>query len=140
MKMEKYKILTEFIKDISVETKDVQTYLFVKDYIAKYQLSIDITSKSTKNKLVEITTTLKFDDKQNNEKKSYFELSYITIIKIEENVKEKKEIEKIILCDVQKEIQPRLEKSFTDLINNSGFKNVSVKNIDFEKLYNSRSN
>ncbi len=138
--MEKYKILTEFIKDISVETKDVQTYLFVKDYISKYQLSIDITSKSTKNKLVEITTTLKFDDKQNNEKKSYFELSYITIIKIEENVKEKKEIEKIILCDVQKEIQPRLEKSFTDLINNSGFKNVSVKNIDFEKLYNSRSN
>ena len=138
--MEKYKILTEFIKDISVETKDVQTYLFVKDYIAKYQLSIDITSKSTKNKLVEITTTLKFDDKQNNEKKSYFELSYITIIKIEENVKEKKEIEKIILCDVQKEIRPRLEKSFTDLINNSGFKNVSVKNIDFEKLYNSRSN
>ena len=138
--MEKYKILTEFAKDISVETKDVQTYLFVKDYISKYQLSIDISSKPTKNKLVEITTTLKFDDKQNNEKKSYFELSYITIIKIEENVKEKKEIEKIILCDVQKEIQPRLEKSFTDLINNSGFKNVSVKNIDFEKLYNSRSN
>ena len=139
MKMENYKILTEFVKDVSVETKDVQTYLFVKDYISKYQLSIDITSKPTKNKLVEITTTLKFEDKQNNEKKSYFELSYITIIKIEENVKEKKEIEKIILCDVQKEIQPRLEKSFTDLINNAGFSNVNVKNIDFEKLYNSRS-
>jgi len=140
MKMEKYKILTEFVKDISVETKDIQTYLFVKDYISKYQLSIDISSKPTKNKLVEITTILKFDDKQNNEKKSYFELSYVTIIKIEESVKEKKEIEKIILCDAQREIQPRLEKSFTDLINNSGFKNVSVKNIDFEKLYNSRSN
>ena len=139
MKMENYKILTEFVKDVSVETKDVQTYLFVKDYISKYQLSIDITSKPTKNKLVEITTTLKFEDKQNNEKKSYFELSYITIIKIEENVKEKKEIEKIILCDAQKEIQPRLEKSFTDLINNAGFSNVKVKNIDFEKLYNSRS-
>ena len=137
--MENYKILTEFVKDVSVETKDVQTYLFVKDYISKYQLSIDITSKPTKNKLVEITTTLKFEDKQNNEKKSYFELSYITIIKIEENVKEKKEIEKIILCDAQKEIQPRLEKSFTDLINNAGFSNVNVKNIDFEKLYNSRS-
>ena len=139
MKMENYKILTEFVKDVSVETKDVQTYLFVKDYISKYQLSIDITSKPTKNKLVEITTTLKFEDKQNNEKKSYFELSYITIIKIEENVKEKKEIEKIILCDVQKEIQPRLEKSFTDLINNAGFSNVKVKNIDFDKLFNSRS-
>ena len=139
MKMENYKILTEFVKDVSVETKDVQTYLFVKDYISKYQLSIDITSKPTKNKLVEITTTLKFEDKQNNEKKSYFELSYITIIKIEENVKEKKEIEKIILCDTQKEIQPRLEKSFTDLINNAGFSNVKVKNIDFDKLFNSRS-
>ena len=140
MKMEKYKILTEFVKDISVETKDVQTYLFVKDYISKYQLSIDITSKPTKNKLVEITTTLKFEDKQNNEKKSYFELSYVTIIKIEESVKEKKEIEKIILCDVQKDIQKKLEKSFTDLINNSGFTKVSVKNIDFEKLYNSQFN
>ena len=137
--MEKYKILTEFVKDISVETKDIQTYLFVKDYISKYQLSIDISSKPTKNKLVEITTILKFDDKQNNEKKSYFELSYVTIIKIEESVKEKKEIEKIILCDAQREIQPRLEKSFTDLINNAGFSNVNVKNIDFEKLYNSRS-
>ena len=139
MKMEKYKILTEFVKDISVETKDIQTYLFVKDYISKYQLSIDIASKPTKNKLVEITTTLKFEDKQDNEKKSYFELAYVTIIKIEESVKEKKEIEKIILCDVQKKIQPRLEKSFTDLINNSGFNNVNVKNIDFEKLYNSRT-
>ena len=127
MKMEKYKILTEFVKDISVETKDIQTYLFVKDYISKYQLSIDIASKPTKNKLVEITTTLKFEDKQDNEKKSYFELAYVTIIKIEESVKEKKEI------------QPRLEKSFTDLINNAGFSNVNVKNIDFEKLYNSRS-
>ena len=139
MKMEKYKILTEFVKDISVETKDIQTYLFVKDYISKYQLSIDIGSKPTKNKLVEITTTLKFEDKQNNEKKSYFELSYVTIIKIEESVKERKEIEKIILCDAQKEIQPRLEKSFTDLINNAGFSNVKVKNIDFDKRYNSRS-
>ena len=138
--MEKFKILTEFVKDISSETKDVQTYLFVKDYISKYQLTIDISSQPTKNKLVEISTTLKFEDKQENEKKSYFELVYVSIIKIEENIKEKKEMEKIILCDVQKEIQPRLEKTFTDLINNSGFKEVNVKNIDFEKLYNSRAN
>ena len=138
MKMEKYKILTEFVKDISVETKDVQTYLFVKDYISKYQLTIDITSKPTKNKLIEISTSLKFEDKENNEKKSYFELAYVTIIKIEENIKEKKEIEKIVLCDAQKKIQPNIEKAITDLINNSGFKEVNIKNIDFEKLYNSR--
>ena len=138
--MKNYKILAQFIKDISSETKDVQTYLFVKDYISKYQLTIDINSKLTKNKLIEVSTFLKFEDKGNNEKKSFFELVYVTIVKLDDSVKEKKEIEKIILCDVQKDIQPKLEKSFTDLINNSGFKQVSVKNIDFEKLFNSRFN
>ena len=138
--MEKFKILTEFIKDVSSETKDIQTYLFVKDYISKYQLTIDITSNPTKNKLIEVNTTLKFQDKENNEKKSYFEIVYVSIVKLDENVKEKKEIQKIILCDVQKKIQPRMEKAFTDLINNSGFKQVKVNNIDFEKLYNSQFN
>ena len=139
-KMEKFKILAEFVKDASCETKDVQTYLFVKDYISKYQLTIDITSLPSKNKMIEINTTLKFEDKKNNPKKSYFELIYASLIKIDENIKEKSELEKIILCDVQKQIKPNIEKVFTDLINNSGFKGTSFKNIDFEKLYNSRIN
>ena len=140
IKMTKFEILAEFVKDISSETKDIQTYLFVKDYISKYQLTIDITSLPSKNKMIEVNTALKFEDKKNNPKKSYFELDYITIVKIDEDVKEKKEIEKILLCEVQKKIQPKIEKSFTDLINNSGFKKVSVTNIDFDKLYNSRFN
>ena len=138
--MTKFEILAEFVKDISSETKDVQTFLFVKDYISKYQLTISITSAPSKNKLVEVDTVLKFEDKENNPKKSYFELIYTSLIKIEESIKEKKELEKIILCDVQKQIKPNIEKVFTDLINNSGFKGVSFKNIDFEKLYNSRIN
>jgi len=140
IKMTKFEILAEFVKDISSETKDVQTYLFVKDHISKYQLTIDITSLPSKNKMVEVNTTLKFEDKQNNPKKSYFELIYASLIKIDENIKEKSELEKIILCDVQKQIKPNIEKVFTDLINNSGFKGISLKNIDFEKLYNSRIN
>ena len=139
-KMTKFKILAEFIKDISSETKDIQTFLFVKDYISKYELTIDISSSPFKNKMVEVNTTLKFEDKKNNPKKSYFELVYSSLIKIDEDIKEKKELEKIILCDVQKQIKPNIEKVFTDLINNSGFKGVSFKNIDFEKLYNSRFN
>ena len=138
--MKNYKILAEFVKEVSSETKDIQTYLFVKDYISKYQLTIDITSQPTKNKLIEVSTILKFEDKEDNKKKSYFELVYVSIVKLDENVKEKKEIQKIILCDVQKDIQPKIEKTFTDLINNSGFKQVVVKNIDFEKLYNSKFN
>ena len=138
--MTKFEILAEFVKDISSETKDIQTYLFVKDYISKYQLTIAINSLPSKNKMIEVNTTLKFEDKENNPKKSYFELIYASLIKIDENIKEKSELEKIILCDVQKQIKPNIEKVFTDLINNSGFKGVSFKNIDFEKLYNSRFN
>ena len=117
----KYKILGKYIKDLSSETKDVETYLFVKEYISKYQLSIDINSKALKNKLIEINTTLKFEDKEKNEKKSYFEINFATIIKINDEIKEKKELEKIILCDVQIEIYPDLEKSFLNLLHNSGY-------------------
>jgi len=138
--MTKFEILAEFVKDISSETKDVQTYLFVKDYISKYQLTINITSLPSKNKMIEVNTALKFEDKENNTKKSYFELIYASLIKIDENIKEKSELEKIILCDLQNQIKPNIVKVFTNLINNSGFKGVSFKNIDFEKLYNSRIN
>ena len=136
--MKKFKIFAEFVKDISGETKDVQTYLFVKDYISKYQLTIDIISKPTKNKLIEVNTTLKFKDKEQREKKSYFEIVYASIIKIDEDIKDKKDLQKIILCDVQKEIQPNLEKTFTNLLNNSGFNEVNINKIDFDKLYNER--
>ncbi|WP_435116504.1 protein-export chaperone SecB [Candidatus Pelagibacter bacterium nBUS_49] len=138
---ENYKILGKYIKDMSSETPDLETYLFVRDYISKYQLNIDINSKALKNKMIEINTIMKFEDKQENQKKSYFEINYSTVIKVGENVKEKKDLEKIILCDVQIEIYPELEKSLLDLLYNSGYPGVKFeKKIDFEGLYNQRSN
>ena len=136
-----YKILGKFIKDMSSETPDVETYIFVKDYISKYQLNIDIKSKALKNKMVEVNTIFKFEDKDKNEKKSYFEINFATIIKVNDEVKEKKELEKIILCDVQVEIYPDLEKSFLNLINNSGYPGIKFdKKINFEELYKQRFN
>jgi len=138
---EKYKILGEYIKDMSSETPDLDTYLFVRDYISSYQLNIDINSKALKNKMIEINTIMKFEDKQENKKKSYFEIKYSTVIKVGDDVKEKKDLEKIILCDVQIEIYPKLEKSLLDLLHNSGYPAVKFeKKIDFEQLYNQRSN
>ncbi len=138
---EKYKILTQYIKDISGETRDIETYLFVKDNISKYHLNIDITSKALKNKLIEINTTIKFEDKEINEKKSYFEIIYATIISVDDKSIDKKELEKIILCDVQKIIYPNIEKSFLNLIHNSGYPEIQFeKKVDFEKLYNERFN
>ena len=138
---EKYKILGKYIKDLSGETKDLETYLFVRDNISKYQLNIDITSKALKNKMIEINTKLKFEDKEESKKKAYFEIVFASIIKIGDDIVEKKELEKIILCDVQIKIYPDLEKSLLDLLHNSGYPGVKFeKKIDFEDLYNKRSN
>ena len=142
MKMtENFKILAQFVKDISSETPDVQSYIFVKENISKYHLNIDINSKALKKNMIEVNTTLKFEDKEPNEKKSYFEVVYTSVIKVDEAIKDKKELEKIILCDVQNKIYPNLEKTFLNLIHNSGFPEVKLeKKIDFTELYKQRSN
>ena len=138
---EKFKILGKFIKDMSSETKNIETYLNVKEHLHKYQLGIDINSKALKDKIIEVNTNLRFEDKQEREKKSHFEITYATIIKINEEVKEKKELEKIILCDVQIKIYPDLEKSFLNLLHNSGYPEVKLdKKIDFEELYKKNFN
>jgi preprotein translocase subunit SecB len=141
MMKENYKILGKYIKDMSSETPDIETYIFVRDYISKYQLGIDISSKALKNKMIEINTLMKFEDKLENKKKSYFEINYSTVIKVSEEIKEKKDLEKIILCDVQIKIYPDLEKSLLDLLHNSGYPGIKFeKKVDFEKLYNQRFN
>jgi preprotein translocase subunit SecB len=138
---ENFKILAEFIKDMSSETPDSQTYLFVKENISKYHLDIDIKSIPLKNKHIEVNTTLKFEDKERNEKKSHFEIIYASIVRIDESVNDKKDLEKIILCDVQNKIYPNLEKAFLDLLHNSGFPGIKLgKKIDFNKLYNEKFN
>ena len=137
---ENFKILAEFVKDISSETPDVQSYIFVKENISKYQLNIDINSKALKNKMIEVNTTLKFEDKEPNEKKSYFEIVYASIVKVDEDVKDKKDLERILLCDVQNKIYLNLEKTFLNLLHNSGFPEIKLdKKIDFTQLYKQRS-
>jgi len=138
---ENFKILAQYIKDMSSETPDIQSYMFVKENISKYLLNIDITSKALKEKVIEVNTVLKFEDKEQNEKKSHFEIVYASIIKIDESIKEKKDLEKIILCDVQNKIYPNLEKAFLNLLHDSGFPGVKLeKKIDFNKLYKEKFN
>ena len=138
---ENFEVLTQFVKDLSSETPDVETYLYVKDYLPNYNLNIDITSKAIKNRMIEVNTKLTFMDKGKSKKKSFFEITYVSIVKINENVKDPKEIERIILCDVQSEIYPNLEKIFENLLNDSGYQGIKFeKKIDFEKLYNQRIN
>ena len=133
---ENFKILTEFVKDISSETPDVQTYIFVKDTISKYHLDINIASKPLKNKLIEVNTTLKFEDKELNQKKSHFEMTYASIVKIDEKVKNEKELKKILLCDVQNKISSNMQKIFLNMLHDSGYSEVKFdKKIDFNKLY-----
>ena len=132
----KFKIVCKYIKDLSSETPDIETYLFVRDQIQKYQLGIDISSKAIKNKMIEVNTKFKFEDKSNSKKKSYFEIIYSTIVRVNDEIKDKKELEKVLLCDVQTEIYPDLEKSLLNLLHNSGFTEIKFeKKVDFENLY-----
>ena len=138
---DKYKILSKYIKDLSSETPNVESFLYTKSNISKYELDIDINSKPLKNKLVEVNTTLKFHDKNKVDKKSYFELVYASIVKISEDVKEKKDLQKIILCDVQNDIFPGLEKILISILTDSGYPGIKFeKKIDFTKLFNEKFN
>ena len=141
MMSENYKIMSKFIKDISGETPDIETYLFVKDFISKYQLNIEINSKPLKAQVIEINTMLKFHDNTKSKKKSHFEMIYTSVIKLNEEIKDKNIIQKIVLCDVQKEIYPEIEKALLNLLHTSGYPNIKFeKKIDFEELYNKKFN
>ena len=138
---EKYKILGKYIKDLSSETPDIETYLYVKEYISKYKLGIDISSKALRNKMIEVNTKLKFQDHEKSKKKSYFEIVYSTIVKIDDQIKDKKELQKIILVDIQNDIYPDLEKSLLNVLHNSGYQNIKFsKKVDFENLYQKKFN
>tara|TARA_B100000953_G_scaffold138141_1_gene114425 strand:+ start:598 stop:1020 length:423 start_codon:yes stop_codon:yes gene_type:complete len=137
----KYKILSSFIKDMSSETPNVESYLFTKDNISKYELDIDINSNPLKNKLIEVNTCLKFNNKTKQEKKSYFEVIYTSIVRIEDGVKEKKDLQKIILCDVPTEIYEKIEKILLNILSDSGYPGIKFnKKINFNKLFTEKFN
>ena len=138
---ENYKIMSKFIKDISGETPDIETYLYVKDFISKYQLNIEINSKALKNQIIEVNTVLKFHDNSESKKKSHFEMTYTSVVKLSEEIKDKNVIQKIVLCDVQKEVYPEIEKALLNLLHTSGYSDVKfLKKVDFEELYKKNFN
>ena len=138
---ENYKIIGSFIKDMSSETPDTPTYIFVRDKISKYKLNIDINSKAVKKGIIEVNTIIKFADQPEILKKSHFEIVYTSVVKIDEKISDKKEMEKIILCDVPNKIYPDLERIFLNLLTDSGFPGIKIeKKIDFTELYKQRAN
>ena len=137
----KYKIILDYINDLSVEIKDPEALLIVKERILKFKLDLEITSKALKNKMIEVNTKLIYQDKEAKKREAYFEMVYATVVKLDENIENKKELEKIILCDVQKEIYPKIEKIFIETIKNSGLPGIKFKKkIDFDKLYYQKLN
>ena len=138
---ENFKIISSFIKDMSSETPDAQTFIFVRDKISQYRLNIDITSKAVKDGIIEVNIILKFTDRAEVLKKSHFEITYTSIVKVDEKVSDKKEMEKIILCDVPNKIYPDLERIFLNLLTDSGYPGIKLeKKIDFTELYKQRAN
>ena len=138
---ENFEIIGSFIKDMSSETPDAQTFIFVRDQISKYQLKIDINSRAVKNGIIEVNTILKFADQPEALKKAHFEITYTSIVKVDKKISDKKEMEKIILCDVPNKIDPDLERIFLNLLTDSGCPGIKFeKKIDFVELYKQKSN
>ena len=137
----KYEIVLKYIKDLSVEIPNAEVFIFSREYITKYSLGINITTKPLKDEMIEVITKVNYKDPTENKRKSYFEILYATIIKINDKNLKKEELERIILCDVQNEIYPGLEKIFLNVIKDSGFPDLKLeKKVDFEKLYQQRLN
>ena len=133
---DKYKIVLNYIKDLSVEISDPETLITSRNYIAKYEMKVNISSKPLKLKMLEVTTKLTYADPTKNKHKAFFEIVYATVIDILDSQLKKKDLEKIILCDLQIEIYPELEKKFLTILHNSGFPSLEFsQKIDFEKLY-----
>ncbi|MDA7770498.1 protein-export chaperone SecB [Candidatus Pelagibacter sp.] len=138
---ESFEIISSFIKDMSSETPDAQTFVFVRDQISKYQLKIDINSRAVKNGIIEVNTILKFADQPEALKKAHFEITYTSIVKVDKKISDKKEMEKIILCDVPNKIYPDLERIFLNLLTDSGYPGIKFeKKVDFVELYKQKSN
>tara|TARA_Y100001958_G_C20713968_1_gene214328 strand:- start:62 stop:484 length:423 start_codon:yes stop_codon:yes gene_type:complete len=136
-----YEIILKYIKDISVEIPDAETFIFSREYITKYSLGINITTKPLKDEMIEVITKINYKDPSNNKRKSYFEILYATVIKIKNKNLKKEDLEKVILCDVQNEIYPGLEKIFLNMIKDAGFPDMKLdKKVDFEKLFQQRLN
>ena len=137
----KFRILGEFVKDISAETKDVESYIYTKENISKFKLFIDINTKPLKNKMAEVSISTKFKEADENQKNSYFEMVYAVIVKIDEDVNTKEVLEPIFLKEVPSEVYPKIEKIFLDLLNQSGYSNVKFESkVDFNELYKKRGN
>ena len=137
----KYEIVLRYIKDLSVEIPNAETFIFSREYITKYSLGINITTNPLKDEMIEIITKINYKDPSENKRKSYFEILYASVIKIKDKNLKKEELERIILCDVQNEIYPDLEKIFLNVIKESGFPDLKLeKKVDFEKLYQQRLN
>ena len=137
----KYKIILDYINDLSIEIKDPEALFIARERLLKYNLDIEITSKPLKNKMIEVNTKLTYHDKEMKKNETYFQMIYATVIKVEDGLKNKKELEKIILCDVQNEIYEKLERIFLNIIKESGFPDIKFnKKIDFYKLYEKRLN
>ena len=137
----KHKIILTYTKDLSVEIPDVQTLLLARERISKYKITLDITSKPLKNKMIEVFTKLKYTDVEESKKKAIFELLYSTVVEIENPNVEKKEMEKFILCDLQLEIFPKIREAFVQILRHSGFPEANFSGeIDFNELYQQRSN
>ncbi len=138
---DKYKIILSYIQDLSIEIPSPESLLTIRNTIPEFQMQVGINSKPLKRKMIEVVTTLNYSNPSKKKVTGFFEIKYATVINVLDLKIEKKELEKIVLCDLQIKIYPELEQKFLTILKNSGLPNLKFgKKIDFEELYKARLN
>tara|TARA_B100000579_G_C22631168_1_gene756684 strand:+ start:501 stop:917 length:417 start_codon:yes stop_codon:yes gene_type:complete len=131
-----YKIVGKYIKDLKFTIADPKDFFLLTKNISNYKIKIDIKSKSFKEKMIEVETALSLNPTKSNFDEIDVKIVYSTIIELDINLNDKKELENIILVKVPSEIYPNIREIFISLFEKSGFKDVKIDRIvDFEKLY-----
>ena len=133
---ENYKILTSYIKDISSKITNTESYIYLKENIPKYSLGIDINSFPLKNNMAEVNIKLTFSNKNEEIKQAYFEMTHVTVVRVEESAVNKDELKKIFLSDVPTEMYPEIEKKFFEIVKTIGYPNIKLgKKINFKEMF-----
>mgnify|MGYP001270955634 CR=1 FL=1 len=131
-----YKILTSYIKNISSKIENTESYIYLKDNIPKYSLGIDINSFPLKNNMAEVNIKLTFDNRNDKDKKAFFEMTHTTVVRVEESAVNKDKLKKIFLSDVPTEMYPEIEKKFFEVVETIGYPEIKLeKKINFQELF-----
>ena len=136
----KYKIIANYIKDLSFEIPSPDCFVDAAQNLDKYETKVDISNKPLKNGMLELNCKFIFEAPNEVSNKIHAEACLAVIFKITATTITEEEIKKIILAEIPDLYSKKLTDIITELFKKSGFKEFKFKKeINFNELYEQQS-